>query len=89
MTKQRISSKVVRARSLAIYELEELISYIRTIDPELEPDQAITLTAYILDKLPEIFQENPTLLDQIKDMAANMKFKRSVHNMTNGNSNSN
>ncbi|MEH1795862.1 MULTISPECIES: hypothetical protein [unclassified Nostoc] len=34
MAKQRISSKVVRARSLAIYELEQFISYVRTINPD-------------------------------------------------------
>lgn len=89
MTKQEISSKVVRARSLAIYELEKFISYIRTVDPELEPDQAIKLTAFILDELPQLFQQNPTLLDRIKDTATNMKLKRRAPDMTNGNSNSN
>ncbi|MBE8965918.1 hypothetical protein IQ277_06565 [Nostocales cyanobacterium LEGE 12452] len=76
MTKAKISSKVVRARSLLIYELEEFIGYIRTIDPELEPDQAIVLTARVLDELPNLFQQNPTLLDRIKEVATSMKIKR-------------
>lgn len=80
MTKLKISSKVVRARSLAIYELEKFIGYIRTIDPELEPDQSIALAAFILDELPQLFQQNPTLLNRIKDMSANMKLKRGTPN---------
>ncbi|MBN3877952.1 MULTISPECIES: hypothetical protein [unclassified Nostoc] len=75
MTKQKISSKVVRARSLVIYELEQLINYVRTLDPEVEPDQAIVLTAYILSDLPRLFQQNPSLVDQVKGIAANMKLK--------------
>lgn len=75
MTKQKISSKVVRARSLAIYELEQFINYVRTVDPELEPDQAIVLTAFILSDLPKLFQQNPTLVDRIKEIAINLKLK--------------
>lgn len=75
MTK-RISSKVVRARTLAVYELEKLFDYIRTIDPELEPDQAIVLTAFVLSDLPKLFQDNPALVDRVKDIATNMKLKR-------------
>ncbi|MHC5753745.1 MAG: hypothetical protein ACYTXF_24555 [Nostoc sp.] len=75
MTKQKISSKVVRARSLVIYELEQLINYVRTLDPEVEPDQAIVLTAYILSDLPRLFQQNPSLVDPVKGIAANMKLK--------------
>ncbi|MEH1807554.1 hypothetical protein [Nostoc sp.] len=76
MTKSKISSKVVRARSLAIYELEQFINYVRTVDPELEPDQAIVLTAYILSDLPKLFQQNPSLVDRVKGIAANLKLKR-------------
>ena len=80
MIKHKMSSKVVRARSLAIYELEEFISYIRTIDPELQPDQAIVLTARVLDELPNLFEQNPTLLDRIKEVATSMKIKRPTPN---------
>ncbi len=59
MTKAKISSKQVRARSLAIYELEQFINYVHAIDPELRPDQAIALTAFILDRLPEVFKTKP------------------------------
>ncbi|MEH1805381.1 hypothetical protein [Nostoc sp.] len=89
MTKQKISSKVVRARSLVIYELEQFINYVRTVDPGLEPNQVIVLTAFILSGLPELFQQNPVLLAQIKDIATNMKLKRGVPNTTNDKSNSN
>ncbi|MEH2164554.1 MAG: hypothetical protein V7K38_26760 [Nostoc sp.] len=80
MTKQKISSKVVRARTLLIYELEEFIGYIRTIDPELEPDQAIVLAAFILDGLPQLFQESPALLDRMKEIAKSVKLKRGTRN---------
>ncbi|PHM11644.1 hypothetical protein [Nostoc sp. 'Peltigera malacea cyanobiont' DB3992] len=76
MAKHKMSEKEVRARSLAIYELEEFISYIRTIDPELQPDQAIVLTARVLDELPQLLQQNPALLDRIKEVATSMKIKR-------------
>ncbi|WP_445626625.1 hypothetical protein [Nostoc sp. DSM 114167] len=76
MKKSKISSsKVVRARSLAVYELEKLFDYIRTVDPELEADQAIVLTAYVLADLPNLFRQNPELVDRIKEIAANIKQK--------------
>ncbi|MEH2263826.1 hypothetical protein [Nostoc sp.] len=77
MKTQRISSKVVRARSLAVYELEKFFDYIRTIEPELEPHQAIVLTAYILSDLPNLFVQNPELVARIKEIATNIKQKRS------------
>ncbi|MEH2087810.1 hypothetical protein [Nostoc sp.] len=75
MAKSKISSKVVRARGLAIYELDRFINYVRTVDPELEHDQAIVLTAYLLSDLPKVFQQNPTLVDRIKEIAATLKLK--------------
>ncbi|MDZ7970310.1 MAG: hypothetical protein RM368_36180 [Nostoc sp. DedSLP03] len=76
MTKSKITSKVVRARSLALYELEKVIDYIGTIDPELELDQAIVLTAYVLSDLPKLFQQNPQLIARIQEKATNIKLKR-------------
>ncbi|MHC5757042.1 hypothetical protein [Nostoc sp.] len=73
MTKQKISSKVVRARNLAIYELEKFFDYIRTIDPELEPNQAIVLAAFVLADLPNLFKQNPELVNRIKEIATNIK----------------
>jgi hypothetical protein len=73
MTKQKISSKVVRARSLAIYELEKFLDYIRTIDPELEPSQAIVLAAFVLSDLPNLFKQNPELVHRIKEIASDIK----------------
>ena len=75
MTKQKISSKLVRARSLAMYELEQFIGYIRSIEPELRPDQVVVLTAFILNDLPKLFQQNPKLLERIKEIAENMRLE--------------
>ena len=80
MTKSKISSKVVRARGLAIYELDRFVSYIRTIDPVLEPDQAIVLTAYVLSDLPKLFEQNPALVDRVKEIATNIKLKHRAPN---------
>ncbi|MEH2197404.1 hypothetical protein [Nostoc sp.] len=76
MTKSKLSSKVVRARTLAVYELEKLFDYIRTIDPELEPDQVIVLTAFVLSDLPNLFKQNPELVERMKGIATNVKLKR-------------
>lgn len=73
MTKEKISSKVVRARSLAMYELEQFINYVRGVDQELKPDQAIRLAAYALSELPRLFQENPTLLNQLQMTGAKIR----------------
>ncbi|MEH2287158.1 hypothetical protein [Nostoc sp.] len=77
MTKQKISSRVLRARGLAIYELEKFFDYIRTIDPDLESSQAIVLAASVLAELPSLFQQNPELVDRIKDRA-NIKFEQRI-----------
>jgi hypothetical protein len=77
MTKHKISSKVVRARSLAIYELEKFINYIHTMNPDLTHDQAIVLTAFLLEGLPALFQENPELVNRVRDIATDHKQKHS------------
>ncbi|MEH2000581.1 MAG: hypothetical protein V7L00_17850 [Nostoc sp.] len=75
MTK-KISSKVVRARSLAIYELEKFIEYVGTLDSELQPDERIVLAAFLLQGLPQLFEQNPVLMDQVKVIAVKMRLKR-------------
>jgi hypothetical protein len=79
MTKQKISSKVVRARGLAIYELEKFFNYVHTINPDLTHDEAIVLAAFLLEGLPTLFQENPGLVNRVRDIATKIKQKRS-HN---------
>ncbi|MDZ8067764.1 MAG: hypothetical protein RMY64_19430 [Nostoc sp. DedQUE08] len=82
MTKSKITSKVVRARSLAVYELEKFFDYIRTIDPELDPSQAIVLTAYVLSDLPNLFRQNPELVGRIQETATKLKLKNHEQNRT-------
>ncbi|MBN3897344.1 MAG: hypothetical protein HWQ41_19310 [Nostoc sp. NOS(2021)] len=77
MTKQKISSKVVRARSLAIYELDQFIDYIHIVDPKLNIDQAIVLAAFALHDLPQLFQINPELLNRLKEIAQEIRKKGS------------
>ncbi|MEH2459136.1 hypothetical protein [Nostoc sp.] len=77
MTKHKISSKSLNARTLAIYELDKLIRYIGSIDPELKPDQATTLAAFVVSLLPEVLAENLQLLNQIKEMATALKRRKS------------
>ncbi|MEH2138901.1 hypothetical protein [Nostoc sp.] len=85
MKRQRISSKVVRARSLAIYELEKFIEYMHSVDPELKPDEAIVLASLTLQLLPEIFKENPDLVSQFQELATELKLKRSLHGVRSAN----
>lgn len=75
MTKQKISSKEVRARFLANYELEKFIKYIGTIDPELPSDRAIVLAASLVASLPALFEENPAMLNRVKEIAASIKLE--------------
>lgn len=77
MTKKQISSpsKEADTRSLAIYALDNLINYIRTLDPELRLDQATLLAAITLHSLPELFQQNPLMVDKFREAAAEMKRK--------------
>ncbi|WP_375495568.1 hypothetical protein [uncultured Nostoc sp.] len=49
------------------------MDYIRTIDPELEPSQAIVLAAFVLADLPNLFKQNPELVDRIKEIATDIK----------------
>ncbi|MEH2454499.1 hypothetical protein [Nostoc sp.] len=77
MTKQQISSssKLVDARSLAIYGLDQFIHYIRSLDPELTPSEATVIAAITLQKLPELFLENPSLAERAREMMAMAKPK--------------
>jgi hypothetical protein len=85
MTKKyKISSKAVDTRILAIYALDQLINYIRTIDPDLKLDEATLLAAVALHSLPELFQDNPLLVNRFREAAAEIKRKkRNPQPMTN------
>ncbi|MEH1785526.1 MAG: hypothetical protein V7L23_08015 [Nostoc sp.] len=85
MKRQRISSKVVRARSLAIYELEKFIEYMHSVDPELKPDEAIVLTAFTLQALPELFKQNPNLVSHFQELSTDLKLKRSANEVRSAN----
>ena len=79
MTKQQISSssKLVDARTLAIYALDQFINYIRTtVDTELKANEATLLAGHILQSLPELFTEDPAALNQFRELAAEIKHKK-------------
>ncbi|MEH2310743.1 MAG: hypothetical protein V7K35_04780 [Nostoc sp.] len=77
MIKRRISPKLVDARILVLYELDQFINYIRTIDPELDPNQATVVTAVVLKNLPNVFLENPSAINELKEVTAIVKNKAS------------
>ena len=76
MKKQKISSKAIDTRILAIHALDKLIDYIRSLDPELSIGQATLLAAITLHTLPELFQENPLIVDRFREAAADIKRKK-------------
>ncbi|MEH1916986.1 hypothetical protein [Nostoc sp.] len=83
MTKKyKISAKDVDTRILAIHALDQLIDYIRTVDPDLKPDEATLLAAIALHTLPELFQENPLLVNRFREAAAEIRKKRNPQHLT-------
>ncbi|MEH1994156.1 hypothetical protein [Nostoc sp.] len=84
MTKKyKISAKDVDTRILAIYALDQLIDYIRTIDPDLKPDEATLLAAIALHSLPELFNDDPLLVNRFREAAAEIKRKKRNPNKDN------
>ncbi|MBN3940765.1 hypothetical protein [Nostoc sp. NMS9] len=75
MTKQK-TSKLESAKLLALLELEGLIEFIRTTNPDLNPAQVWTLTAFVLNQMPQLFQENPELFNRLKVVATKVIQKR-------------
>ncbi|WGV24770.1 hypothetical protein [Halotia branconii] len=71
-----LTSELVNAQTLVMYELERFTDYIRSVDPELNPSEAIKITAFTLHQLPALFQENPELLESLKDITRRTKLKR-------------
>ncbi|MEH2261022.1 MAG: hypothetical protein V7K60_33610 [Nostoc sp.] len=80
-----MSSKSLESRLLAIHELDKLINYIHSLDPELKPHEATYLAAVTLHGLPDLFQCNPLLVERFREAAADIKNKRQnpQHPMTN------
>ncbi|MEH2331558.1 hypothetical protein [Nostoc sp.] len=76
MTKQEISSKVVRARILAIYELDKFIELIGIADPELNLEQATVIAALIVRHLWKNIQGDPELQNLLKKVATDIKSSR-------------
>ncbi|MEH2119015.1 hypothetical protein [Nostoc sp.] len=77
MIKRRISPKLVDARILVLYELDQFINYIRTIHPELTPNESTVVAAVVLKNLPNVFLENPSAINELKEVAAIVKNKAS------------
>ena len=70
------SAKLKGAKMAVMFEAEQFTDFIRTVDPGLKPNEALMLTAFILHQLPELFQENPLLLDRFKEMATTIRNRR-------------
>ncbi|MEH2404140.1 hypothetical protein [Nostoc sp.] len=77
MIKRRISSKLVEARILALYELDQFVNYIRTIHPELNLNESTVAAAVVLNNLPNLFRENPLLIDELEKVAVIIKNRAS------------
>ncbi|RCJ37637.1 hypothetical protein A6769_12100 [Nostoc punctiforme NIES-2108] len=77
MTKKyKISAKDVDTRILAIYALDHFIEYVRTTCSDINPSEATLLAAITLHSLPELFQENPLLVNRFREAAAHIKGKK-------------
>ena len=73
MRKPKISSKLVDARTLALYELDQFINYVHTVHPELKPNEFTVVAAVVLHNLPRLFQDNPLLIDELAETVATIK----------------
>lgn len=73
MIKRKISSNVVDAKILAVYELDQFINYIHAVDPDLNLNECIAVAAVALHNFPKLFQETPWLMDHLKETAAAIK----------------
>ncbi|MDZ8052964.1 MAG: hypothetical protein RMX68_005820 [Aulosira sp. ZfuVER01] len=65
------------AKNAAITSLYEFVDFVRTIDSELTPSEALIITGYVLHELPELFKKNPGLVNQIQEIATKLKLERS------------
>ena len=75
MRKQKLSSEAVDVRDLAIYELDQFISFMRGIDPDLTVDEATVLVGIALHYLPLLYIENPPLVEMLRETAVTVKSK--------------
>ena len=65
-----------RPKKMALFELQRFVNFLSEVDPELKPDELVTLTAFIVHGLPEIFTSSPVMLKQLKGIAQAMKNQR-------------
>ncbi|MEH2243392.1 hypothetical protein [Nostoc sp.] len=77
--KRIIPSNLINPKTLAIYELEKLVAYVHTIDPELKSNQATMIAAEILSQLPELLMKNTSIIEQIKELGALLRSKPQHH----------
>lgn len=75
MRKQKLPSKAVDVRVLAIYELESFIGFIRGLDLDLTVDEATVVAGIALHYLPLLYIENPPLVERLREAAATVKSK--------------
>ncbi|MEH1851460.1 MAG: hypothetical protein V7L11_07185 [Nostoc sp.] len=74
MKKKPVTLRVTK--KMTAFELQGFIDFVHAVDPELNPDELITLAAFIVRSLPEIFISSPVMISQVKGMAQAMKNQR-------------
>ncbi len=71
-----IDPKSLSALQVVSESLEQFISYLRTVDPELEQFEATLMAASFLAHLPTIVERNQKLLSEIKTQCEYIKQQR-------------
>ncbi|MEH2057596.1 MAG: hypothetical protein V7K97_15810 [Nostoc sp.] len=74
MKKKPVTLRV--AKNLALFELQDFIDFLHAVDPELNPDELTSLTAFVVHSLPKMFTTSPEMLNLLKEIAQAIKNQR-------------
>lgn len=66
----------IESKALIAYELDQLTKFITQFDPQLTPIESSVVAAYILHSLPQLFMNNPLLMNKLSQMSTTIKRNR-------------
>ncbi|WP_138504057.1 hypothetical protein [Nostoc sp. PA-18-2419] len=76
MTTNNFTAKVQRASDFCGKQLADFVSYVRSVDPELDFYQATMVSGIIINQLPSAFANNPQMLAELKTQCQVIKQRK-------------
>ncbi len=71
-----VSPAVNRAAEILGMQLSDFVTFLQSLEPDLERHEAFLFTAAVLDIMPELFKKSPGMIESLKSNAKDLIARR-------------